>query len=40
MKDTEIVITKDDGTRITVRVEDYKEVIEIQEKKPIRIRTD
>ncbi len=40
MKDTEFVITKEDGTKIIVKVEDDKEVIEIQEKKPVRLRYD
>ena len=40
MKDTEFVITKEDGTKIIVKVKDDKEVIEIHEKKPIRLRYD
>ena len=40
MKDTEFVITKEDGTKIIVKVGDDKEVIEIQEKKPVRLRYD
>ena len=40
MKDTEFVITKEDGTKIIVKVEDDKEVIEIQEKKPVKLRYD
>lgn len=40
MKDTEFIITKEDGTKIIVKVEDDKEVIEIQEKKPVRLRYD
>lgn len=40
MKDTEFVITKEDGTKIIVKVEDDKEVIEIQKKKPVSLRYD
>ena len=39
MKDIEIIITKIDGTRVIVKIEDDKEVVEIQEKKRMELKT-
>ena len=39
MKNIEIIITKIDGTRVIVKIEDDKEVVEIQEKKRMELKT-
>jgi len=39
MKNIEIIITKIDGTKVIFKIEDDKEVIEIQEKKHMELKT-